>query len=736
MMTSRRQFLKITSASVGGALAASQLTMGQPSTYTQYGVKKIPTYCDICFWKCAAWVHFDRQGEIWKITGNEKDPLCNGRLCPRGSAGIGMYNDPDRLKYPLLRTEKDGIQYYRKASWPEALDFIAKKTRTIVDEHGGESIALFNHGSSGKHFTKLVKALGSNNIAAPSYAQCRGPREVAFEATFGKAVNSPEPLDIAHAKCLVLIGSHLGENMHNTQVQEMSDMIDRGAKIITVDPRLSTAASHSTHWLPIKPATDIALLLAWTHVLINEELYDQSFIDNYAFGLEELKEHVMDKTPEWAASICNLTADQIRETAWAMAEAAPATIIHPGRHVTWYGDDTQRCRMVSILNALLGSWGRKGGFFFPTKARVPSYPHPSYPKPNWTWRDTGKYSLAGTGVSTALIDLSHPDNQTEKQIKAWFVTGTNLIHTIPNQKRTIDALQNQELVVVVDTMPMEITGYADVVLPECTYLERFDDLRASPWKFGTVAVRMPAASPKYLSRPADWMVRKLGERLGLSQHFDYDDYGQVIDYQLRKMGSSLADIRKTGMLIDDQSKKANYMDEETPHTFETPTGMIELYSFTLEDEGFDPLPKYTPHPEPPEGYYRLNYGRAPMHTFAKTNNNPILADIMDENAIWINPKVAQKWQLKNGQEIWLQNTAGKTSTFPGKVRITERIGIDNIYMIHGFGHSEKQLTRSYGKGISDTELITKSNVDPIMGGTGMRGTFVTILTKDRKEVLS
>ena len=291
--TNRREFLKIGALGLGGIIATQGMNYaGSPGFFSRNGIKRLPTYCEVCFWKCAGWVHYDKKGEPYKVVGNENDPLCNGRLCPRGSAGLGMYNDPDRLRTPLIRDVKDGVQYWKEASWPQAIDFIAARMRKIMDEHGPESLALFNHGSGGKHFTRLFKALGSGNIAAPSYAQCRGPREVAFETTFGTAVNSPEPLDIRNTQCLVLIGSHLGENMHNSQVQEMSELIDRGATIITVDPRLSTAAAHSDFWLPIKPATDIALMLAWMHEIIENGLYDKQFVESQTFGFEDLAIHV------------------------------------------------------------------------------------------------------------------------------------------------------------------------------------------------------------------------------------------------------------------------------------------------------------------------------------------------------------------------------------------------------------------------------------------------------------
>jgi thiosulfate reductase / polysulfide reductase chain A len=109
--------------------------------------------------------------------------------------------------------------------------------------------------------------------------------------------------------------------------------------------------------------------------------------------------------------------------------------------------------------------------------------------------------------------------------------------------------------------------------------------------------------------------------------------------------------------------------------------------------------------------------------------------LRSENNLWINPRVAKIWNLKAGQEVWLKNQDEVTSSFPIKVRLTERIRWDSVYMVHGFGHKDKNMTRAYGKGLNDTEMITKVMVDPLMGGTGMRGNFVTILTDNPKETV-
>ena len=746
MKPSRRDFIKITSAGAGASVLASPIynwatgSVETDQTNRSEEYTRTPTYCEICFWKCAGWAYTNDNGEIWKLEGNLEDPHCNGRLCPRGTGGIGMYYDTDRLKTPFIRKTIDGKQKFVEASWDEALDMVADNLKNIAEKYGPECTALFTHGSGGKFFGDLLKAFGSTNITAPSFAQCRGPRETAFLATYGEIIASPERTDIRDTRCLVLIGSHIGENMHNGQVQEMSDAIDKGATIITVDPRFSTAASKSKYWLPIKPSTDLALLLAWINVIINESWYDEEYVERYTYGFEPLKSHVQQYSPEWAYGITTIKPNVIRETAREMASAAPAVIVHPGRHVTWYGDDTQRLRAVAILNALLGSWGRRGGFYYPDRKTLPSYPHPEFPEPERTWRDAhpGKYNLALEVVSNDICDSTIPAPDRECNFKAWIVNGTNLIFTLPDRKRTLEAIQNLEFMVVIDTMPMEITGYADVILPECTYLERYDYCRTDQHREASIALRMPAAEPKYNSKPAWWIVKKLASKMGLEEYFKWKDIEELLDWQFKQVGTSLTEMKKIGIKKFPRPYDDMYFREGEDIPFNTNTGKIELYSTELAAEGFDPLPVYKAHEEPPAGYYRLNYGRSPAHTFSRTANNPNLTDLMDENLLWVNPKVASEWQLDNGQPVWLENQDGIISEFPIKVRITERIRWDSVYMVHGFGHANKKLSRAYGKGASDSELITRVLVDPIMGGTGMRGNFVTFRLEkpEGKEVES
>ena len=720
---SRRRFLKLSAGTISLAAAGYSLTARESkSPFEKKGVQKIPTYCDICFWKCGT-IAYVRDGELWKVEGNPEDPLSRGRLCPRGTGGVGAHFDPDRLRAPLISKQQRGEEVWQEVTWDEALGYIAEKMQKIKSEYGPEAVALFSHGIGGNFLKHTIKAFGSPNISAPSFAQCRGPRDVGFRLTFGEDVSSPERTDIKNAKCLVLIGSHLGENMHNTQVQEFADAIDNRASIIVVDPRYSVAASKAKYYLPIKPGTDLALILAWMNVVIKEGLFDKEYVAKHGFGFEQFAALISQNTPEWAYPQTGIDPEVIRETAREMARYGPANLVHPGRRVTWYGDDAQRSRAIALLNALLGSWGRKGGFYYPASMDVPSYPYPEYPKPAKPKVDNPnhKYPFAHETITTGIREATLTGSP--YPIKGWMVYATNLLHALPNEEETIKAIQNLDLMVVVDVVPSEIAGWADVVLPESVYLERHDDLNVEWFREPFIALRQPVIEAPHDQKPNWWMAKELAKRLGLGNYYPWDTIEDYFRQRLTAAGYSYDELRKKGIIRG--QKQPNYFDEGVPAEFPTPSGKIEFYSLQLQKAGFDPVPKYQSPEAGPPGSFRLLYGRAPVHSFSRTHTNRILSDMMDENEVWINAVVAARMGLRSCQYVALRNQDGVVSN-KVKVKATERIRPDCVYLVHGFGHTAKGLRHAYRKGASDAQLITRYKTDPLMGGTAMNANFVTI----------
>jgi thiosulfate reductase/polysulfide reductase chain A len=722
---SRRRFLKIAGIGAGAAALAGgagrrlQAMAGRPPGGES---RVVPTSCDICFWKCNALAHV-RDGRLWKITGNPDDPLSRGRLCPRGTGGIGAHFDPDRLQAPLMRRRTRGEEEWIEVTWDEALGHVAERMRQIKAEHGPEAMALFSHGIGGNFLKHTLKAYGSSNIAAPSFAQCRGPRDVGFELTFGEGIGSPERTDIANARCLVLIGSHLGENMHNTQVQEFATAVAAGATVIVVDPRFSVAAGKAKHYLPVKPGTDLALLLAWMNVIVTEALYDRQFVEQYGFGFDHFRAEIEARTPEWAWPETGIPPEIIRETAREMARHRPSTLVHPGRHVTWYGNDAQRSRAIALLNALLGSWGRKGGFYFPNSMDVPAYPYPPYPKSERGKVDNPdrRYPFANETITSGIREATLTGKP--YPVKGWLVYATNLLQALPSQEATLRAIQNLDLMVVVDVVPAEIAGWADVVLPETTYLERYDDLNVEFFREPFIALRQPAVPAPHDQKPNWWIARELAIKLGLGDFYPWTDIEEYLDHRLKAAGQSLAVLKERGLVRGPQPPL--YFEDGIAPEFATPSGKVEFYSTQLQEAGFDPVPRYERPEGGPPGSFRLLYGRAPVHTFSRTQTNPILRDAMGENEVWINASVGARMGLRSGDYVTLRNQDGVSSNRV-KARVTEAIRPECVYMVHGFGHTAKGLRSAYGRGASDAGLITRYVTDPLMGGTGTNVNFVTI----------
>ena len=723
---SRRRFLQVSGTAAGlaaaGSVAAGLARGAAAAPDAEKGVREIPTFCDICFWKCGAIAHV-RDGRLWKIEGNPADPLSRGRLCPRGTGGVGAHFDPDRLRAPLVRRQKRGQEEWTAVTWNEALGVVAEKLEKIKAEHGPEAVALFSHGLGGTFLKHTLRAYGTPNVAAPSFAQCRGPRDVGFSLTFGDEVGSPERTDIRNARCLVLIGSHLGENMHNTQAQEFAEAIGAGASIIVVDPRFSVAASKAKHYLPIRPGADLALLLAWMNVLVSEGLYDKDYVAQYGFGFDAFAAEIAANTPEWAYPETGIEPAVIRETAREMARYRPATLVHPGRRTTWYGDDTQRSRAIALLNALLGSWGRKGGFWKPVQMDVPGYPYPPYPKPARAKVDNpnGKYPFAFEAVTNGIRDATITGQP--YPVKGWVVYATNLLNAMPDQRETIRAIQALDLLVVVDVVPSEIAGWADVVLPEATYLERYDDLNVEWFRDPFVALRQPVVRAPHSQKPNWWIARQLALKLGLGAYYPWTSIEEYLERRLTAAGLSFEALKKQGIILGE--KQPVFFDEGALPEFPTSSGKIDFYSTALREAGFDPVPKFKRPEPPPEGAFRLLFGRAPMHSFGRTQTNPILHDGMSENEVWVNADIARRMGVAAGQYVRLRNQDGVLSNRV-RVKATERIRPDCVYLVHGFGHTAKGLTRALGKGASDAQLVTRFVTDPLMGGTGMNVNFVTI----------
>ena len=715
----RRDFIKVSSAFLAGSAMASNGMpfIGSGDLHAQEGERVVKTFCEICFWKCGVDAHV-KDGKVVKLTGQKDHPLSNGKLCPRGAGGLGMLYDPDRLKHPLIRETVNGKQMFRKASWEEAISVVAENVQQLGQDFGPGALVSFTHGYGASFFARLCNSCGI--IAAPSYAQCRGAREDAYKVTYGHAVGSPESIDLPNTKYLVLFGSHLGENMHNTSVQDFTAGIAKGMRMVVADPRYSTAAGKAEKWLPIRPGTDMALMRAWIKILIAEDLYDKKFIQENAVGFDELWEEVKDVTPAETYAITGIPVEDIVKVARDLGRYKNNAMVYPGRRVNWYGDDMQRLRAVAILNALLGNYRMPGGFLKYGKIDVPKIKFPVMKHPRVQYRS--KFPLASKVSATEIIE--HTLSGKPWEVHGWLVYGCNLTSTAANQQQTYDAIQKLKFMFAVDILPAEITSFADVILPECTYLERYDDLHNPAFREPYVAIRQPAIPPLYDSKPAHEIVKMLSDKMGRPDLFEMD-IETYLDTRLKKIGSSLQEIKVKGVLKKPMSDLYRKPGEKLK--FKTPSGKIELASSKMKKAGFDAVPHYTPPAKSPPGYFRLLFGRTPFHTFARTTNNRVLLELQSENDLWINEQIGKDLGLKNGEYVTIENQVGIQSSFKIRVRLTQRVRPEIVYMHHGFGHTNPALKAGYKKGVLDTEMLSETVIDPTMGSVGVQNNFVKII---------
>jgi thiosulfate reductase/polysulfide reductase chain A len=232
---------------------------------------------------------------------------------------------------------------------------------------------------------------------------------------------------------------------------------------------------------------------------------------------------------------------------------------------------------------------------------------------------------------------------------------------------------------------------------------------------------MPAPAEQ---KPGWWIAKELAGKLGIPECMPFKDMAEYLAARVTKSGLSWDELQREGVIMG--PKEPITVEEGIALAFDTPSGKVEFWSDQLAKKGFDPVPKYKAPPAAPDGYFKLVTGRAPVHTFSRTQTNALLANLMPENEVWVNAATAAKLGVKGGQYVRLRNEDGVTSNRV-RVKATQRIRPDTLYMVYGFGHTNPRLKSAYNKGASAAQLNTRYTTDPLMGGTSLHGNFVAIV---------
>jgi len=716
----RRTFLKGSATGMASLLAADSLSLLRPVTanaqtrpiWPSPGYQHRYTLCEMCVWRCGVDGRV-KNGKIVKLEGNPFHPHSNGKLCPRGQAGVDAVYDPDRLKYPLLRDGDRGSGKWRRISWDEALDYAASRMLEIKYRYGPETMVFSTtHNLLQPEFETLLKAFGSPNYGTQR-SLCFNSMVAAHLFTYG--FQEPER-KYEGVQYMILAGRNLMEAISNSETQALMAAVAGGAKLVVVDPRFTRTAAKAAEWCPIRPGTDLAFFLAILQVMVSEGRYNKEFVKQYTVGFDEVAAAVQPYTPEWAAPICEIDAKVIRRLARELTGAMPNAFVHPNWRTSNFVNSFQAERTIAIINALLGN-GLPGSMCSApvTTVKLGTINRPSFPRVKALRLDgvPWKYPLVPLKLGVFQEMRDNIVKGDPYKARGWFIYRQNPVDSIANRKKTLEAFSKLDFIMTIDISMNDTAWFSDLVLPEATYLERYDPLLTIGRE---LFIRQPLIQPLFESKSGLWIFKELGKRLGLGDYFPYEDEEDYLRQQLKPLPISLEDLKARGVFRVPEEKEAK------AYSFNTPSGKIELSSSILKRSGFTPVPRWEKPPRPAEGSFYLLTGKVAYHTQFATQNNKLLRERYPENSLWINPGAARKRGIKDGDKVLVESKIGRLYV---KAKVTKGIRPDCVYMNQGFGHLSQGWRAGYGKGASDSDLH-ESVTDPVSGGQALTQTFVNV----------
>lgn len=517
---SRRRFLQSSVAlSVLGGTTLSTTDIlasnAKESKSTNALMKSVPTVCEMCVNKCAAIAQV-RNGVVTKLDPNPHFPKSRNMLCARGAAGIHALYDPDRLKYPLIRTGKRGDGKYRRATWDEANEYIKEKMVKILDEEEDNRSCIGYCAGEGmaEHTYKSFMAdkFGSSNFVNHA-SICLQTTVSGYALTIGGYGQA----DLENAKYVIMAGANRAEAIVTPDTMDLFKRTrGRGTKLVVVDPRFTNTAAHADDYLAINPGTDLAFVLALTYQAILQQTYNRTYVENNFAGFEEYKKHIIESeyTPEWAEKITGIPAKEICRISSEFMANAPQAIYYQGRRSTFAKNDFQLRRAQAIFTALGGGIDVKGGIVFGKKLPLGGHEVniPMYANARERIEKDSAAIIGGSGSWIAWRNKV-AEGKTPYPIRGLFVYKQNPILSVPNSAKTKEMLNKLDLVVVIDTMPSDTAMYADVILPECTYLEREDPVKSFAGVDPAIILRQKVINPMYETKPVIEIMKGLAEKL-------------------------------------------------------------------------------------------------------------------------------------------------------------------------------------------------------------------------------
>ena len=678
-------------------------------------VKTIITTCGHdCGGRCVLRVHV-RNGKIVNIeTDDGVEPQL--RACLRGRAYRQRVYSPDRLQYPMKRVGERGAGQFEKISWDEALDTVAGQLTRVKNTYGNASILLLAGSGSqaALHSSNAVEQLlakfggytrtwGAASFEGPLFASM---------ATYGTMTTGHAWEDLLNSRLIIMWGWNPAITVWDTNTAfSLIKAKEKGIRIVSIDPRLTeTTAVLASEWLPIRPGTDAAMLIAMAHVIIEKGLHDQKFLDTYTTGFDRFKEYVtgaadgVAKTPEWAEKLTGVPRSAIERLAREYATNKPATLI-PGWGPARGSTGEQFTRAASTLCAMTGNIGKPGGYAggfmrafhsremgMPRLARNPV-------EEGTPMRPNSLYKIRGaTKPTTARIHqldvydaiLRGKAGGYPADPKLAYVVATNFLNSHPDVNKGITAFNSLEFIIVHEQRMTPTARFADILLPVNTFMEREDVI--SPWLGSPYYIHMAKAIDTMFESKSDRDICvELAPRLGIT---DYGE-GRTDEEWLKVITDhtgdipDFADFREKGIIRIPQPQPFVAFREQIAdpanHPFPTLSGKIEIYCehmAEMNNPRIPPVARYLPSPEGYDDPFARKYPLQLMTTHHKPATHSTMEklpwlDEVEPRRVWLNTRDAEKRGIADGDEALVFNDRGKVLI---KAKVTERImpGVVNM----------------------------------------------------------
>ncbi|MBK0398629.1 formate dehydrogenase subunit alpha [Limibaculum sp. M0105] len=657
----------------GALMPATAVDEAQKGSSLDYD-REVQSVCPYCGVGCQLSFKIKDDKIAW-VDGID-GPANENRLCVKGRFGFDYVRHPHRLTKPLIRrpdAPDKGLNvdpanpwtHFREATWDEALDAAAAGLAKLRGFFGGKAVAGFGSAKCSNEeaylFQKLIRTgFGHNNVDHCTRL-CHASSVAALMENVGSGAVTATFNEIENADCAIVIGCNPTEN-HPVAATYFKQFAKRGGKLIVMDPRAQALKRHASHMLQFRPGTDVAMLNAIMHVIVEEKLYDRNYVQGFTEGFFQLRDHLKDYAPEKMAPICGIEADVLRDVARTFANAK-AGMIFWGMGISQHIHGTDNSRCLISLALLCGHVGRPGSGLHPLRGQnnvqgasdaglipmvLPDYQSVKEEGARELFRSIWQMEV---NPEPGLTVVEIIDAIYRGEIKGMYILGENPAMSDPDVEHARKALAHLDHLVVQDIFLTETANFADVILPASAW----------PEKTGTVTNtnRQVQMGRKALNPPGDaredwWIVVQMAKRLGLD--WKYTHPSEV--FKEMKMGmQSLRNI-SWGRLEEEGAVTYPSLSPEDP-------GQAVVFGDGFPRPGgrakFTPA-RVTPPAEVPDQKFPmiLTTGRQleHWHTGSMTRRATVLDWAEPEANASLHPKTLRKLGVEPGEMIRIETRRG------------------------------------------------------------------------------